>query len=247
MTAVLALLLAGGTGSSETVRVFAAASLVEAFTDVASAFERAHPGRVVELSFGGSQWLRTQIEQGAPADVFAGADVAHAEALRRSGRLGSYRIFARNDLVVAVPASGGTVRNLEDLAKPGVRLVVAGPTVPAGRYTSEVLGKLSAEGSFGADFASRVRANVLSHETSVRAVLSKVVLGEADAGFVYATDASSSSKVRAIEIPAGAKATADYPIGVVIGAAAPGAARAFVDFVLGEDGQARLRRHGFRR
>jgi molybdate transport system substrate-binding protein len=232
------------TAAAETVRVFAAASLTEAFQDIASAFERARPGDRVELSFAGSQVLRTQIEQGAPADVFAGADLVHAEALRAAGLLGPIRVFARNALVVVVP-EGGRVGRLEDLARPGVKVVVAGAAVPAGRYTSRVLGKLSAAPSFGGDFAARVRANVVSEETSVRVVLAKVVLGEVDAGFVYATDARTSAKLRVIGLPESAGAIAEYPIGVVPGTAVPATARAFVDFVLGADGRAVLRKHGF--
>ena len=236
--------LAPSPAAPGTVRVLAAASLTEAFGEIAAAFEASRPGTRVELSFAGSQMLRTQIEQGAPADVFASADHEHADALVRAGLLGPVRVFARNRLVVVTPAEGARVLSLADLARPGTRVVLAGPSVPAGRYAAAALRRLDAEGGLGAGFGARVRANVVSEETSVRATLSKVALGEADAGFVYATDASSASgKIRVLDLPF--DVVAEYPIGVLAGARSPAAA-AFVDLVLGERGQAILRRHGFR-
>ncbi|HXK10757.1 MAG TPA: molybdate ABC transporter substrate-binding protein [Vicinamibacteria bacterium] len=234
-----------GTASAETVRVLAASSLTEAFREIAAGFEAENPGITVEVSFGGSQALRTQIEQGAPADVFASADREHAEALVRAGLLAPTRVFARNVLVAVVPAGGAKVASLADLARPGMRVVLAGPAVPAGRYAAEALRRLGTEGGLGPAFGAAVRANVVSEETNVRAVLSKVVLGEADAGFVYATDAATSGdRVRTLELPV--SVVAEYPIGVVAETRVPAAAAAFVDRVLGERGQAILRRHGFR-
>ncbi len=235
--------LASGPASAETVRVFAASSLTEAFGEIAAVFEAGHPGTRLELSFAGSQVLRTQIEQGAPADVFASADREHADALVRKGLLGPTRVFARNALVVVAPAEAAKVSSLADLALPGTRVVLAGPAVPAGRYAAEALRRLDAQSGLGAGFGARVRANVVSEETNVRATLSKVLLGEADAGFVYATDAASAAaRVRVLELPV--DVVAEYPIGVLRRAALPSAA--FVDLVLGERGQAILRRHGFR-
>ena len=235
---------AAATSSADTVRVLAASSLTEAFGEIAAGFEAENPGTTVEVSFAGSQVLRTQIEQGAPADVFACADREHAEALVRAGLLGPTRVFARNALVVIVPAEAAKVTSLADLARPGMRVVVAGPAVPAGRYAGEALLRLDAAGRFGAGFSARVRSNVVSEETNVRAVLSKVVLGEADAGLVYATDAAAAGgRARVIDLPVGV--VAEYPIGVVAGTRVPVAAAAFVDRVLGERGQAILRRHGF--
>jgi molybdate transport system substrate-binding protein len=245
VTAAL-VIAAGPRGSAETLRVSAAASLTESFQEIARAFESAHPGDSVELNFAGSQILRTQIEQGAPVDVFASADVTHAASLEAAGLLGPCQVFARNRLVVVVPAREPRVGRLQDLARPGIKVVVAGPNVPVGRYTTQVLAKLSAAGPFGDDFQTRVQANVASQETDVRAVVSKVVLGEADAGFVYATDAAAASdKVRAIDIPARYNVVAEYPIGVVSKSPAAGKAKDFVALVLGEKGQEILRRHGF--
>lgn len=232
-------LLCAGASRADTLRVFAAASLADAFRQVATAYENAHPSERVELNLAGSQVLRTQIEQGAPADVFASADLEHAEALRRSGLLSAYDVFARNRLVVVVPLHGARVRRLEDLESPGVRIVVAAPEVPAGRYAARVLA--------GLDPSGRAAANVVSRESNVRSALAKVALGEADAGFVYATDAATSDRVAAIEIPQRQSVVAEYAIGVVSASSAPERARGFVFLVLGAEGQGILRRFGFAR
>ncbi len=232
--------------SAETVRVFAAASLTEAFHELAALYEGRHPGARVELNFAGSQVLRTQIEQGAPADVFAAADVVHADALKAAGLIGAHAIFTRNRLVVVVPAGSERLRRLQDVARPGVKVLVAGPTVPVGRYTTQVLAKLGAAGLYGDDFASRVQANVVSQETNVRVVLSKVALGEADAGFVYVTDAKTAGqKVETLEIPDRYNVVAEYPIGLVAKGAAAAQAQAFVDLVLAPEGQTILGKYGF--
>ena len=247
LVASLAVLCAS-TATAESVRVSAAASLTEAFQEIARAYEAAHAGDTVELNFAGSQVLRTQIEQGAPVDVFASADLVHVEALARAGLLAAPRIFARNRMVVVVPRTAARVAWLGDLAAPGTKVVLAGPTVPAGGYTSQALGRLNSSGLFGADFQSRVQANVVSRESSVRAVLAKVALGEADAGFVYATDAAAAAgRVSVLAIPERYNVVAEYPIGLVAGSARAAKARAFVDLVLAGEGQAILSRHGFGR
>jgi molybdate transport system substrate-binding protein len=190
--------------------------------------------------------LRAQIEQGAPADVLAFADVVHADALRQSGALREYRIFARNALGVVVPARDARVRRLGDLARPGVKVVVAGATVPVGRYAMQVLDKLAASGLHGDDFRARVQANVVSQETNVRAVLAKVALGEADAGFVYLTDASVvADRVETLVVPDQYNVVPEYPIARLARSEHPHAA-GFVDWVLGSQGRRVLSRHGFR-
>jgi molybdate transport system substrate-binding protein len=228
--------------SAGTVRVLAAASLTDAFRDLAAAFQRAHPGDRVELAFAGSQVLAAQIEQGAPADVFASADREHVDALKAEGLLGAYAAFARNRIVLVAPAGDAKIARVTDLARPGTRVVVAGPAVPAGRYTAAALARLEP------GLARQVRANVVSEEANVRAVLAKVVLGEADAGFVYATDAASAGDdVRRVAFPEADGVAAEYFLGVLRGAAAPDVARAFVDMVLASEGQDILRRYGFTR
>lgn len=231
---------------ADTLHVFAAASLTESFKEVGAAFEKAHPGDTVELNFAGSQILRTQIEQGAPADVFASADLPQLEPLRRAGVIGPYRIFAHNRLVVVVPASHPKVHRLQDLARPGIRVIVAGPTVPVGRYTAQVETKMNASGLYGDDFSARVAVNTVSQETNVRAVLAKVALGEADAGFVYLTDAATArGRVRTLPIPARLNVVAIYPIAVVTRSPAREKAGEFMAAVLSPAGQAVLQHHGF--
>jgi molybdate transport system substrate-binding protein len=246
VAALFLCLLAGGVRAEDPLRVLAASSLTEAFGEIAGAFVKAHPGPTVEISFAGSQVLRTQIEQGAPADVFASADLAQADALRQAGAITRYDVFARNTLVVAVPAKDAKVQDVRDLAKPGLKIVLAGPAVPAGLYALQVLARLSASGQYGDDFRSRVQANIVSEEPNVRLVLSKVALGEADAGFVYPTDVATTPAVKAVAIPEELNVTAEYPIAVVEKSAAVARARQFVGFVLGDEGQKILVKHGFR-
>lgn len=247
LLAVLALLLPAVAHAEDTLVVFAASSLTEAFTEIAKEFEAAHPGTEVTLQFAGSQVLRTQIEHGARVDVFASADTLHAEALHRAGLVDEPRTFARNALVVVVPAHHAVVQALAHVARPHTRLVVASTNVPAGRYTSEMLRKIQESGRFGPQFHLRVLANVVSEESNVRAVLAKVALGEADAGFVYDTDVPAGrGHVEAIEIPSALNVAASYPIAVVKGTAHAELAGALVDFVLSPAGQMVMKRHAFR-
>jgi molybdate transport system substrate-binding protein len=241
-------LLAALPASAETVHVFAAASLTESFKEIAGIYEKAHPGDKVELNFAGSQVLRTQIEQGAPADVFASADFAQIVPLKKQGLVATPRVFAHNRLVVVTPSSRNKVKRLGDAARPGVKVVVAGTTVPVGRYTTQAITKMNSSGLFGDDFQTRLRANVVSQETNVRAVLSKIALGEADAGFVYITDAIRvSGKVKRIGIPNRMNVIATYPISTVTRSDAKREASEFVQMVLSSQGQAILQKHGFQK
>ena len=230
------------------LRVFAAASLREAFSDIAQAFERAHPDARVRVSFAGSQALRTQIENGAPADVFASADAAQVEALRAAGlTAGAAAVFTVNEIVLAVPAGNpGRVLGFDDLTRPGLRLIMAAEAVPAGQYARIALRGYAA--ATGRDsFTSAVLDSVVSSEPNVRLVASKVKLGEADAGFIYRTDVlASQGALEAIETPASAEVAAPYTIAVLRGAAAPDQAARFVAFIRGTDGQRILQDHGFR-
>jgi molybdate transport system substrate-binding protein len=235
-----------GTGRAETLRVLAAASLDDAFTEISKTFEAGRPGTKVELSFAGSQVLAIQIEQGAPADVFASADVEHVKTLHDENLLDEAHVFARNALAVVTPLDGARVRALGDLVRPGIKIVVAGPDVPAGRYTGQILRKMTASALYGDDFGARARKNIVSLETNVRAVLAKIALGEADAGFVYATDAAAAAgRVRVITIPGGVNVVAEYPIGVVTRSRRLALAQEFVAAVLGSEGRRILREHGF--
>jgi molybdate transport system substrate-binding protein len=225
--------------------VFAAASLEDTFTTLATSFRASHPGVEVKLSFAGSQMLRTQIEHGASFDVFASADAANALALVRTNHLGPLSTFAENELVIAVaPSAAAVVRNFADLPR-AERLVVGTSELPVGRYTVEVLERASRE--LGADFRRQVEARVVSRELNVRQVLSKVVLGEAQAGIVYRSDAlAAKGRVEMVTIPKPYNVVARYPMAVGVRAPHPVLARAWVDLVRSPEGRAVLSAAGFR-
>lgn len=207
-------------------------------------FKRAQPGVELTFNFAGTQELRTQLEHGAAVDVFASADQRHMEELVRASRVTSPVLFARNAPVVVVSTEAtSTVRSFADLPK-AARIVIGTPEVPIGRYALQILDR--AQSTLGADFRARVEANVASRELNVRQVLTKVSLGEAQAGIVYRTDAASASgKVTVVDIPPDINVIAEYPIAVVNGAEHPQLARAWVDFVLSAAGQRAVVSAGF--
>jgi molybdate transport system substrate-binding protein len=231
------------------VNVAAAASLTDAFGELGGLFESQNPGSRVVFNFGPSSGLRTQIEQGAPADVFASADQAQMDLAQANGVItGEPRVFARNALVLVLPRDNpGRLTALDDLARPGLRLVSTAPQVPIGAYTRQMLQTMSQDPTYGADFADRVLANVRSEELDVRALLTKVALGEGDGGVVYATDVTPqvAPEVQVIAIPEVFNVVAAYPIAVVQGARQPALGQRFVDFVLSDAGQAVLARYNF--
>lgn len=226
--------------------VYAAASLTEAFTEIGRAFEARHPGVTVIFNFGGSQNLRTQIEQGASADVFASANAKEMDALAAGNFVDSRapRVFLTNQLVVILPKENpANITSLEDLSKPGLKLVLAAEEVPAGRYARELLGNLNAQ--FGADYQDKVLANVVSNEDNIRQAVTKVQLGEADASIVYVSDAVAVPDLRKIDIPADVNITAEYPIASLAASENHDLADEFIAYVLSPDGQATLKKWGF--
>jgi molybdate transport system substrate-binding protein len=231
--------------------VFAAASLTEAFRDLARTLEHNHPGVAVLFNFAGSQQLAFQIEQGAPADVFASADQRWMDYAKEKGLVeGETRVFAGNRLMLIVPRTNpARIRSLKDLARHGTKIVIAAEVVPAGKYTREALTKLAGAEGFPPEYEQKVLGNVVSQEENVKSVVSKVQLGEADAGFVYQSDVtpSVSRYVRAFQIPDEYNVIARYPIAMLKGARNAEAAQAFVDLVLSEEGQRVLQQHGFLR
>jgi molybdate transport system substrate-binding protein len=224
--------------------VFAAASLREVFTQLEGDFQRSHPGVEVTFNFAGSQELRTQLEQGAVADIFASADTHHLEVLARTARVSPPTLFARNSPVLVVAReSEATIRSLADLPS-ARRIVIGAPEVPIGRYTLQLLD--NAGRVLGSDFRARVEARVVSRELNVRQVLNKVSLGEAQAGFVYRTDARAAKPPLAqVELPAELNVVADYPVAVVAGAPHPTLARAWIALLLSARGQSALAEAGF--
>ena len=229
------------------VVVLAAASLTAAFAEVALGMRDSHPQLTIVYSFAGSQALRTLLQQGASADVFASAnDIQMQRALDEGLVVEDPLVFARNTMVVVVPVDNpGRVTSFQDLAKDGLKLALAGPHVPAGRYSREAL--QAAQADYGENFLERVLRNLVSQETSVRQVLVKVQLGEADAGIVYASDLTEKvlRDVSGIPIPQPYNRLAVYPIAATRGARNPCGATAFIRYVLSTRGQAALTAHGF--
>jgi molybdate transport system substrate-binding protein len=234
----------GGTASSSPsstsfsgyIQVFAASSLTASFNAVGIAFHKANPGAGVNFNFAGTPTLVTQIEQGAPADVFASADTTNMDKLTADGfTSGSSQVFAHNQLeIVVAPGNPKGINGLADLAKPGLIYISEGSAVPAGKYSLQALA------------SAGVKVTPKSLETSVSAVIGKIELGEADAGIVYTTDITAAgNKVQGVPIPAANNVIATYPIVAVKATKSPDVAKAFIAYVLSAIGQSTLAGFGF--
>jgi molybdate transport system substrate-binding protein len=217
------------------ITVLAAASLTGSFTTVSKAFEAAHPGTKVVLSFGASSTLATQITSGAPAAVFASASAKNMDQVVAAKAAAAPAMFAKNVMEIAVPpANPAKIATVADLAKPGVKVVLCAAAVPCGSTARKVFTN------------AKITVTPVSNETDVKATLSKVTLGEADAGVVYVTDVlAAGSKVKGITIPADINASTSYPIATLTAAKNPDLAKAFVDYVLSSDGTTALTSAGF--
>jgi molybdate transport system substrate-binding protein len=229
-----------------TLTVYAAASLTDAFIEIGKAFEVLHPGSTVAFNFGGSQNLRTQIEQGALADVFASANKKEMDALIMGSFVGTNapRVFLTNQLVVILPEENpARILSLEDLSKPGLKLVLAAEEVPAGRYAREMLANLNT--LYGSEYREKVLLNVVSNEDNIRQAATKVQLGEADASIVYRSDVVAVPELQRIEIPAEMNVIAEYPIAALTQSANSELANDFIDYLLSSAGQATLKKWGF--
>lgn len=230
--------------------VFAAASLTDAFQDIADQFQSKHPGVEVKLNFAGSQRLRTQLELGARADVFASADERQMHLARQAGLLANdARYFASTPMSVIVFEDSG-ISTLADLAAPDTKVVLAHSSVPAGEYSRKLLVELSREGAgLGEDYAERVLANVVSGEPSVKSAEHKVVLGQADASIVYlpgALTAKATGSARQLDLPPQADAVrALYPIAALNTSVSPEWRERFIDFVISPGGRSILESYGF--
>jgi molybdate transport system substrate-binding protein len=241
---------AAGTGAAVqgNLTVFAAASLTDAFNNMKTDIEEANPAAKLTMNFAGSPTLRTQLAQGAKADVFASADTANMDGAHKDGTIdGQPSIFAHNKLTVVLPGQNPKVASLQDLAKPGIKVVIEQQAVPAGNYSRQALDKMSKDPAFGSDFATKVLANVVSQEPDVKSVLSRIQLGEADAGMLYVSDVGTPAvkdQVKTIAIPDQFNVIADYPLAAVKNAPNPAGAKAFIDYVLGPLGQATLQKWG---
>lgn len=230
-----------------TLNIFAAASLKESFTAIANSYQQAHPGVVIKLNFAGSQILEQQIASGAPADVFASADLANMKKASDAGLVGDSQVFVKNKLTVIIPTSNpGKINTLHDLANKGVKIDIEASTVPAGKYSLQALDKMALSPQYGPAYVSAVKANFVSLETDVKAVVNKVQLGEVDAGFVYVTDAGAAKdKVTMIQIPDNFNVIAQYPIAVTKSSAHASDAQAFMQYILAKDAQDVLQQYGF--
>lgn len=233
---------------SRTLTVFAAASLTDAFIEIGTAFEAANPTITVTFNFAGSQALRTQIEEGAPADVFASASGKEMDILVTGGFITQDipQTFLTNQLVVILPANNpAALEKLEDLAKPDIKLVLAAEEVPVGKYARQVLDLMN--GSFGRGFKNKVLGNIVSNEDNVKQVVAKIQLGEADAGIVYVSDSIAAPDLKAIEIPADLNVIAKYPIAPLSQSKNIDLALLFTKYVLSMEGQNILQKWGFTR
>jgi molybdate transport system substrate-binding protein len=233
-----------------TINVMAAASLAEPFVELEHIFEATHPVVNVELGLAGSHQLAYQLASGAPADVFASANKKYIDTAIEGDRVGQDdpRVFVKNRLTVIVPATNpGGLRELQDLAIPGIKLVLAAREAPVGQYSLDFLANASQYSVFGTGFADAVLRNVVSYEHNVKAVVAKIMLGEADAGIVYVSDAAgrNAQGVIQIAIPEALNVVADYQIAVVKDSPHPELAQAWVDMVLSPIGQHILAKYGY--
>ena len=227
--------------------VYGAASLKGALEQAKAAYEAANPGTTVTLSTDSSSALETQIEQGAPADVFLSADTTNPKKLVDAGLAdGAPVTFAGNELTVIVPADNPAgITSPADLAKARVRVIAAGDEVPITKYATQLVDNLAKEAGYPADFAAAYAANTASKEDNVKAVVAKIELGEGDAGIVYVTDARASTKVATIDVPESANVPAAYDGVVVKDSTNAAAGKAFLAWFAGPEGQAILGALGF--
>lgn len=234
----------------KTLTVLAAASLTESFTELGKAFEAQNPGVTVVFSFAGSQQLAQQLDQGAEADVFASASKKYMDAAVTSKRVSadSAQPFVKNRLVVIFPKDNPAgIKELKDLSKAGLKLDLGDKAVPCGQYALDFLDKAIKDSGFDATYKDSVIKNVVSYEDNVKAIITKVSMGEADAGIVYVTDvtAAVADKLGTLDIPDALNTIASYPIAPVADSKNADLAKAFVAFILSADGQAVLAKYGF--
>jgi molybdate transport system substrate-binding protein len=230
-----------------TLTIYGAASLKGVLDKVKTAYETANPGTTLTISTDSSATLETQIEQGAPADVFLSADTTNPKKLVDKGLAeGAVVAFAGNKLTVIVPtANPAGIKTPADLAKNGVKVIAAGDAVPITKYATMLVANLAKEADYPADFAAKYNANVASKEDNVKAIVAKIELGEGDAGIVYVTDAKASIKVTTVDVPETANVSATYAGVVVKASKNAAAAQAFMTWLAGPDGQAILSSFGF--
>lgn len=238
---------APGSGDAIGLTIFAAASLRDVLDQAKRAYEVARPGTTISVSSDSSSTLATQIEQGAPADVFLSADTTNPHRLVDGGHAsGEPTVFAANELTIIVPAGNpASIASPADLAGEGVKVIAAGDEVPITTYATRLVANLARQAGYPDGFEAAYTANVVSKEDNVRAVVAKIELGEGDAGIVYVTDARASTRVEIVDVPEAANVVASYAGVVVKASAHQAAAAAFLDWFAGSDGQSILASFGF--
>ena len=234
---------------SKELTVFCAASLTGAFGEIGQMYKNETNISAV-FNFDGSQVLRTQIENGAYADIFVSANKKQMNLLKNEGftNNSSITVFTKTKPVIIVPKDNpAKIQNISDLAKPGIKIVIGTKDVPIGDYTLQILTKLANDTSFGPGFKKKFMANVVSQETNVNYITSKVVLGEADAGIAYKSDITKdlATKITKIEIPDKYNVIAEYPIGMLNQSKYPAQAQEFINLVKSDKGMAVLEKYGF--
>ena len=237
--------------SNTNLIILAASSLTDAFTEIKSVFETSYPNVNVSLNFAGTPTLLTQLTLSPNADLFVSADEHHMKLAHADGIIttDSTIAFATNKLAIITPISNARVKRISDISKPNTKIILALRHVPLGRYSHASLDLISGLKNLSPDFTNKVLANVVSQETAARQVLAKIIIGEADAGIVYITDAAKQhpDRLNVIQIPDEANVTAIYSIGMVADRQGQpnNNAQNFIDFVVSDQGQDILRRHGF--
>jgi molybdate transport system substrate-binding protein len=237
----------GDKKQGRTLTIFAASSLIDAFGELGKTFEKQNEGVEVKQSFESSSTLLTQIQQGAPADVFASAAQEEMDTAVKDGLVaGKPQVFVKNREIIMVPNDNpANIQSFPDVANPGVRLVLAQKDVPAADYALQILDKANAR--YGDDFEKRVLSNVVSRESDVRASVNRVVVGDADATFGYKSDYTPDirSRVKVVPIPPDLNIIATYPIAALYDAKDPELAKKWVELVTSKEGQGVLKKWNF--
>jgi molybdate transport system substrate-binding protein len=237
----------GGRQQGGTLTILAASSLTDAFAELGNIFEQQNPGTTVKTSLGASSELLAQIQQGAPADVFASAAQEEMNTAVKDGLVaGKPEVFVKNREIIMVPEDNpANIKDLEDLSKPNIKLVLAAKDVPAADYALGILGK--ANKVYGSGFKQEVLSNVASREADVRASANRVVVGDADATFGYKSDYTPDirDKVKVITIPPNLNIIATYPIAALKDAKEQGLAKKWVELVTSKEGQRVLKKWSF--
>ncbi len=249
---IAAIILASSEGLAEKPKeltVFTAASLTGAFGEIGQIYKNETNISVV-FNFDGSQALRSQIENGAYADLFASANKKQMNALKNGGLMNnsSIVIFTKNKLSLIVPKNNpAKIFNLSDLAKPGLKIVMGTKDVPVGDYALQIISNLGNNSSYGPDYKTKVLANVISQETNVNYVVTKVALGEADVGFAYVSDVTGNlaSKMDKIDIPEEYNIIAEYPMGILLESKYPAESQELMNLVMSNEGKAVMEKYGF--